>query len=796
MESNILQIFLWNNFVVIENIRTKKRVSIEKDTLKIKQDFPSLNESMKESKVFPTKGILGIIKFDNQYCLLYILQNKLIGKLNNSEIYQIKKVSSIPLSAIVTITENLTGILSKFSSMMEKGFFYYSHSYDLTNTYLSQRNYLYYKTCKLGYLWNDNLLDRFNKAHIEIEQFFVFAICGFVQCYYNNSCGKGIQCALISRKKHFNFQANNTQLETIIIYGNISVFSYIIKSFCYKNDLNRNREDILEQFQQEYSQYNSIKRSAKSQTIAYHHISREKGTNNSNIIIHILEKNPSIDHCLNLKLKLEEMVGIIIETFDKQQYIQINYNQNQHQSCFQAFVSGIKNLILNSEYTLISKNSQNNLLGFDIDEAFHKKRSLLQKTYAIVISYDEKPIIEFQKHLLWEVFKGYFSQYQLSPLPFMNDIKNTRPNIKQTNGIFPTIAQKKDVFLGSGAKFQNVCMENFEDAFKHYIEQISSQENQNDHLAMEFFFIKSNEFHKNSLSSKSSLNIFILTWNVGAITDLNDVNWIELFFPKNYQEVININYPHIYSIALQEIVKLSTKKVLFQSNGEMVALWIEKLKSFLLGYTFLKHVSLVGLLLIVFVKDNYLNKITYINEQVIKTGFFGTLGNKGSCCVTLSYQEKKISFAAVHLASGNEHNEDRIKDLKCIVKSAPNKNSQKFKDNDHWFVFGDFNFRLNIDSSNILMLLEAKYLENLKSNDQLISNKNKFDFDYMEEEIKFKPTYKFCIGSNKYSSKQTPSWCDRIIYKRSSNIKPLIYDKCELRLSDHKPVIGLFEIFV
>lgn len=798
MESNAFRIYLWNNFVVIENIQAKKRVSIEKNTLKLQQDFPSLNETMKDSKIFPTKGILGITQFNNQHCLLYILKNKVVGKLNNSEIYQINEISFIPLSNKIENSETLSMMLDAFSSMIKKGFFYYSLSYDLTNTYLAQRNYLYYKTCRHDYLWNDDLLDRFNKANIEIEQFIVFAICGFVQCYNNPVNGKGIQLALISRKKHVNYKANNTQLETIILYSNISVFTYLIKSFNYEHDINKSKENILDLFQQQYSQYNSIKRSAKSQTIAYGHPSKENGTN-MNMVIHILDKNHQTEMDLNIKAKLDEMSAIIAEAFDKQQYIQFNYNHNH--SSFKAFVSGIQNLILNSQYSLITKKSENDLLGFDIDEPFFMKKSFLQKTYAIIISYDEKPIIEFQKYLLWEVIKGYFKQYHISPLPVLNKSNSTQS--KQESKKSKIFGVNDDGNFGSGAQFQNICLKNIEEAFTLYSNQIAIKDNKKDYTAMDLFFQKDHLTNllnsimiKNKESQMNKLNIFISTWNVGAIKDISDIDLYELFFPKTHMSVITNNCPHIYGIALQEIVKLSTKKVLFESNDEMVAMWISKVEAYLPGYKYIKHISLVGLLLLLFVSESHSHQVTYVNDQVIKTGFFGTLGNKGSCCVTLSYLNKQISFSAVHLASGNENNSNRMKDLTGIVKSAPDANSRHFYDNDHWFVFGDFNFRLNMDNSNIKMLLEAKYYENLKANDQLISNKNKFDFDYMEEEIKFKPTYKFFVGNNNYNTKRTPSWCDRILFKRSSNIKPLIYDKCELLFSDHKPVIGLFQIFI
>ena len=43
-------------------------------------------------------------------------------------------------------------------------------------------------------------------------------------------------------------------------------------------------------------------------------------------------------------------------------------------------------------------------------------------------------------------------------------------------------------------------------------------------------------------------------------------------------------------------------------------------------------------------------------------------------------------------------------------------------------------------------------------------------------------------------SKRVPSWTDRILYKNNENITSLYYDRVNLTLSDHKPIVGFFEI--
>lgn len=79
-----------------------------------------------------------------------------------------------------------------------------------------------------------------------------------------------------------------------------------------------------------------------------------------------------------------------------------------------------------------------------------------------------------------------------------------------------------------------------------------------------------------------------------------------------------------------------------------------------------------------------------------------------------------------------------------------------------------------------------------------MENKRVFN-NYHEEVITFKPTYKYDPGTDNWDSSEkarSAAWCDRILWKskKDKRIKQTVYNSInELRLSDHKPVYGIFE---
>eukprot|EP00607_Mallomonas_marina_P001746 CAMPEP_0182437942 /NCGR_PEP_ID=MMETSP1167-20130531/85388_1 /TAXON_ID=2988 /ORGANISM="Mallomonas Sp, Strain CCMP3275" /LENGTH=662 /DNA_ID=CAMNT_0024631047 /DNA_START=398 /DNA_END=2386 /DNA_ORIENTATION=- len=115
-------------------------------------------------------------------------------------------------------------------------------------------------------------------------------------------------------------------------------------------------------------------------------------------------------------------------------------------------------------------------------------------------------------------------------------------------------------------------------------------------------------------------------------------------------------------------------------------------------------------------------------------------------------------------------------------------------------IMGDLNYRIRGNRAVLDELLQLNLIDVLKSNDQLRWSKNlQYVFkDYAENEILFRPTYKFDKGKDTYDTgpkKRIPGWTDRILYSSPSAIECLTYNaEMTLRISDHRPVYATLSL--
>ena len=131
------------------------------------------------------------------------------------------------------------------------------------------------------------------------------------------------------------------------------------------------------------------------------------------------------------------------------------------------------------------------------------------------------------------------------------------------------------------------------------------------------------------------------------------------------------------------------------------------------------------------------------------------------------------------------------------------------------FWFGDLNYRLDkLPLKRTIDLIASNQISELLKFDQLTCEKKKGNIfgEFNEGEIRFRPTYKYVIGSDIYEKQEMaqsvelgeskavkvklPSWTDRVFW-RSMNERVSLYKySCVnmITISDHKPVFALFDV--
>ena len=318
-----------------------------------------------------------------------------------------------------------------------------------------------------------------------------------------------------------------------------------------------------------------------------------------------------------------------------------------------------------------------------------------------------------------------------------------------------------------------------------------------------------NDLDKNKYNLGNSSNLFL--FKSANTFDNNDQNYCKDIIKSDVKKIL----PEFYILGFQEIVDLTSKNILLSSNEDKKNKIKTKLTNILKGmkgtesdsYQIVTELDLVGIYIIIFAKKSIIKYIKNFDYQIIKTGFMGSIGNKGACLLRFNINDSKIAIACNHLSAGQELYESRRTEITDVLntsfKKYPNIN---FKDYDYYFFFGDLNSRISLDYSNELIddILKnhSKTLNgdfnNILINDQIkkYQKESSLILQMDEAPIKFSPTYKYIIGSNEYdkNKKRIPSWTDRILFKKFSETSPLAYNKCLLSLSDHQPIYGVYRI--
>ncbi|GAM26490.1 hypothetical protein SAMD00019534_096650 [Acytostelium subglobosum LB1] len=306
-----------------------------------------------------------------------------------------------------------------------------------------------------------------------------------------------------------------------------------------------------------------------------------------------------------------------------------------------------------------------------------------------------------------------------------------------------------------------------------------------------------------SAAGKKPMSVFVGTWNCNGKQSNNLANWL----------LSNSFAPDIIVIGLQEIVDMKAGAIVKataadkQNNKENTYHpWkhaIEQTLSLCSGsrYVKVKNKILVGMMLLVFVKEEHAPHVKDACGSIVPCGAMGKIGNKGGVGIRFSLYKTGFCFINSHLAAGesNERLERRAQDFKKIQMMSFDGNLSML-DHECLIWLGDLNYRIDLNPVECKEKIKAKNWQSLVANDQLTYERNagRVFLGFQEQPINFAPTYKYDVGTNQYDSSEknrTPSYCDRILY-RGDTIKPLVYQRHELTESDHRPVSSLFLVEV
>lgn len=341
---------------------------------------------------------------------------------------------------------------------------------------------------------------------------------------------------------------------------------------------------------------------------------------------------------------------------------------------------------------------------------------------------------------------------------------------------------------------------------------------------------------QSSLSSSSSANTTSEESTSDPIVDENSSIKLENS-TSDKEELIN-DKPDIYILGFQEMVDLTPVNVVISNQKimERLAHWKREVEDTINAseYCLLVEKHLVGLLLLIYVREPLKSRIRDIRGVIIPTGVLGIMGNKGGVGVRFDLDLTSIGVICSHFHSGRDNVLLRNIDYRNIVEksvflSSENEGPSKalarpesvgrwwyedwakldyhLFDHDLIFWIGDLNYRVDLGPSTeeVLHGMQAGLWRDYLPQDQLLIERSKRTIfeDFEEGEINFPPTYKYQPGTDIFECRpdkklRAPAWCDRVLYRYNRNLYPnsvRLLEYCPTRylLSDHKPVHALFE---
>ena len=913
-------IFRRTNVLIIKNNRTINLIDshLEINTL----DFTSNLNYEKDNfgnKIQDCLGIIGIITLEDDSYLIVITDAKLVCVISKKEIYKVVDTCFIKFSDDLDLeglnpdeeeqkgnqnNKNDEELIKELKEVFKNGF-YFSNKYDLANS-LSSHNQimLYFQNGKLlsdydyiadgnkNFLGNWKLTDKVMSLQEKnnIKYFFSNCIYGNIEQF--NYEEQKIQIILISRRYLWNYGmfnyrrglskygGNSNQIETelILIYNNEEIYSNLhLSSYLpiyFKEKKNREINDankaFIKYFKTLIDEYNVLFLFALKKDEEEKYINKFKN---------MLTKNKnSLD--------------------DKWKFFAVNTKEKS-----------IKNILDDMK----KKKNLIEFVGFNYLKNIKFDKDIRQIGIFSLLSMDDKVLNQNQFFLVYDIIYHillYLNKTRNIPL-FLDENINTNLFEENKNNINEITNEESKIFVDN---LKNVFKNRMNELTKQYYMDIDDKLSKKYQRVYEILFGKNMKYSplKNNLndlkedfSNLDKIKVFVGTWNTGNTDPSKNKNldldsWL---LPKDPKIV-----PDLYFIGFQEVVELKASNLIMvteERQKQILDEWDFKINFSIqkIGkYKKLVDMNLGGINFYCYVLENKMDKITNLSKKKVKTGYGGTIGNKGSCCINFDYENTNFSIACAHFAAGANKNKQRLKELNYIldlkldsffnpeefenimkeqfdlneqnleevmpnneednkivlkptltstngnfninqvtnnINEEENNDSTSFKNSDIWILFGDLNFRVDMEYEEF-----SEFIKKGNSWSKLIDYDQFTKFklaslDSMEciqeDEIKFPPTYKYIINSNEFDytpknkniekekdknkkdknsndlqksgKKRNPSWCDRVVYKKNAYVtkdgKKIItgieYNNVmneNFMSSDHRPIYEIFDVIV
>ncbi|RMZ83835.1 hypothetical protein DV737_g1458, partial [Chaetothyriales sp. CBS 132003] len=327
----------------------------------------------------------------------------------------------------------------------------------------------------------------------------------------------------------------------------------------------------------------------------------------------------------------------------------------------------------------------------------------------------------------------------------------------------------------------------------------------------------------------------VVTWNCGACTphDLRTDFIADAIHSDDPPEIIAFGFQEVVdledrAVTAKSILGFGKRKDVDsteQHQSRVYREWRDYLSKLISRYTGGQYTyselhtsSLIGLFQCIFIRQEERPRLRNVYATNIKCGMKGRYGNKGGLVTRFIIDDTSLCFVNCHLAAGQTQTSHRNNDVATILESDnlaqepdPDERISLFTgggdgtqilDHEVCILNGDLNYRIDtVPRDTVIKMIKANDLAKLLERDQIMLSRRRVSgfrlSSFVEFPIAFAPTYKYDVGTDNYDTsekRRSPAWCDRILYRGPGRVKQLEYRRHEVRVSDHRPVSGLFKI--